>query len=111
MKEFLGTPGPWKFGIRDWESSDRIAEKPFNYSGPGYCDNPSIYGADGSAVVGCDEYQVFSGEADVRLIVAAPDLLEALQEVVAFWDSITMEDHLNDIHVKARAAIAKALGS
>lgn len=45
---------------------------------------------------------------DMRLIAAAPDLLEALQGVVAFWDSITTQDCLNDLHVKAREAIAKA---
>lgn len=48
--------------------------------------------------------------ADAQLIAAAPELFETLQEVVAFWDSITMEDYVNDIHVRARAAIAKAKG-
>jgi hypothetical protein len=48
--------------------------------------------------------------ANKNLIAASPELLEALQAVVAFWDSITMEDCVNDIHVKARAAIAKATG-
>lgn len=47
-------------------------------------------------------------QADALLVAAAPDLLEALREVVAFWDSITDEDCVNDKHVKARAAIAKA---
>lgn len=35
------------------------------------------------------------------------ELLDALEKVVAFWDSITMEDRVNDIHDIARAAIAK----
>lgn len=48
---------------------------------------------------------------DMLLIAAAPDLLEALQKVVAFWDAITMEDSVNTIHVEARVAIAKATGS
>ncbi len=33
-----------------------------------------------------------------------------LFDVVTFWDSITTEDCVNDIHVKARAALAKAEG-
>jgi len=49
-------------------------------------------------------------EADARLIAAAPELLEALQEVVKFWDSITESDCVNNLHVQARAVIAKATG-
>lgn len=33
-------------------------------------------------------------------------LLVALEDVVKFWDSITTQDCLNDLHVKARVAIA-----
>jgi hypothetical protein len=43
-------------------------------------------------------------EANARLISAAPDLLEALQEVVA------ISDRKHDAWDKAKAAIAKALG-
>ena len=43
-------------------------------------------------------------EADARLIAASPDLLAALQEVVA------ISDRKHDAWDKARAAIAKALG-
>jgi hypothetical protein len=49
-------------------------------------------------------------EANARLIAAAPDLLEALSDVVKFWDSIVPTDCVNDMHIKARAAIAKATG-
>jgi hypothetical protein len=52
--------------------------------------------------------------ANARLIAAAPDLLEVLKEIVGFWDSIVpidcVNDCVNDLHVKARAAIAKAEG-
>lgn len=51
-------------------------------------------------------------KANARLIAAAPDLLEVLKEIVGFWDSIVpiecVNDCVNDLHVKARAAIAKA---
>ena len=43
-------------------------------------------------------------DADARLIAAAPELLEALQEVVAFTGA-----H-GGPYVRARAAIAKATG-
>jgi len=100
------TPGPWMFGIR---GDKNPIEKPFDYCGPGYYDNPSIFGSDGSEVAGCDEYMIFNTEADVRLIVAAPDLLEALQAIangIEFWDSYPPEHPYG----KARAAIAKATG-
>jgi hypothetical protein len=48
--------------------------------------------------------------ANARLITAAPDLLEALKEIVTYWDSIVPTDCVNDMHIKARTAIAKATG-
>ena len=43
--------------------------------------------------------------ADARLIAAAPELLEALQEVIA------ISDRKHDVWDKAKAAIAKATGA
>lgn len=104
------TPGPWIFGVEEWDddaSRRKPVAKPFDYSGPGHYDNPSIFGADGSEIVGCDEYMVFRNPADIRLLVAAPDLLEALCALVLNIDAggatlSAMKD--------ARAAIAKAEG-
>lgn len=45
-----------------------------------------------------------------RLHEVNAELLEALKEVVKFWDSITELDCVNNIHVQARDAIAKATG-
>jgi len=56
-------------------------------------------------------------EANARLIAAAPDLLEAVQELLSGHDNLYVahfgpaSNPLNDIAAKAaRAAIAKALG-
>ena len=44
-------------------------------------------------------------DADVRLMAAAPELLEALQELLS-WDTLAPKDTIE----QARAAIAKARG-
>ena len=80
------TPGPWIFGVEEWDGDDDASRrkpvaKPLDYCGPGYYDNPSIFGANGEEIVGCDEYMVFRNPADIRLLVAAPDLLEALKNL------------------------------
>lgn len=86
-----------------------------------FCGNPSIYGAD-AEVVGCDEYYVFSNEADVRLICAAPDLLEACksQHDAIYWLSkrlmeldksfIPPESSIWPVLQASYAAIDKATG-
>ena len=52
-------------------------------------------------------------EADARLIAAAPELLEALEELCAKLDTISGEPFINppdSMWGRARAAIAKARG-
>ena len=91
MNEFKGTPGPWKSGgwlddqfsvYRDDKSLDRVAI--------------------------LDEGEGERTEANAALIVAAPDLLEAVQGLLicmrlAGWEDDAMA-HL------ARSALEKALG-
>lgn len=48
-------------------------------------------------------------DANARLISAAPDLLEALNAIVEYWDSVVPLECINDHHKMARAAIAKAI--
>ena len=93
------TPGPWTFD-HDW---DRI---------------PTIIGADRTAVARVEKETFVHGkfpgighteplserEANALLLVAAPDLLEALRSVVAIADRKTVEFD------RAKAAIAKATG-
>jgi hypothetical protein len=103
------TKGPWFFGIRgdDYEP----IEKPFNYKGSGFCENPIIFAKDGTEIVGCDEYYIFNSEADARLIAAAPDLLEALINLEDMTERYRQTGApIPDAQKSARAAIAKATG-
>lgn len=105
------TPGPWRW--TDGENDIDIS----TYESPGYFDNPVLKGlgnAYESAVIGCGEYDILYGKdeeqriANARLIAAAPDLLEALQELIdrLFLDLPQTEDF--EVIKNSRAAIAKA---
>lgn len=89
--------------------------KPKHAPGPWTCPAPSkgrkrtVRAFNGAYIVAAD----VAGEANAKLIAAAPDLLEALQAMVVHhtpceWVDTSGEQywHLN----KARAAIAKATG-
>ena len=83
------TPGPWRL---DEGQSSRVY---------------LIDGKDGA--VGELVFAETRNPADARLIAAAPELLEALQELMdddAPWDGMRWADACD----KARAAIAKARG-
>ena len=84
MKCFKGTPGPWVANpIYGWIESD-IEDK---------------------VVIGGDQPPT---REDVRLIAAAPELLQALQNMVESYQYEASPD--NPSLLKARDAIAKALG-
>lgn len=107
MQEFKGTPGPWEivnggdiFGPLGGESGDGLA-----------CDE-----TDGWQVAEVGHYSAFvDGElveqgaavrkANQALLLAAPALLKALQEVVA------ISDRKHEAWDRAHAAIAKALNT
>lgn len=78
MKEFKGKPGPWH-----WE-------------GKVLCNDAHIVGGDGWTF----------NDADKNLIAAAPELLEALQDVLHAYDKHGEYPEWDF----ARAAINKALG-
>jgi hypothetical protein len=80
------TPGPWKVESRGYKY---IVSK----SGDGYITR-DVCRMDASTMA------AFAQEANARLITAAPDLLEALRDMVDHGDATAF--------AKARAAIAKA---
>lgn len=101
------TPGPWRISeyAQIWpeDSDDSIDDKNIVWR---------IGGANGESVCGtCDGCDAITG-ADARLIAAAPELLSALEAVVAAYDSaFTSPNFRPPPHeVMARAAIAKARG-
>jgi hypothetical protein len=95
------TPGPWhvkqlmsyvdQFEIRGPRDSGVMVARTIEWGSAAEGDDPS--------------------EANARLIAAAPELLEALQEMVDEINSGDEPGHGSPWHDKARAAIAKATGS
>lgn len=85
MKEFKGTPGKWKYTVRN------VNEMMTTFHGVTIGDTYI-------------EAATRNEREDALLIAAAPDLLEALQAVVRVADRQTDEFDM------ARAAIRKALG-
>lgn len=103
MNNFKGTPGPWQWDQDGGalRSKTHILLCPGNV--PGGIDTRDGWGALLGAFAGDDD----ESEANAKLIAAAPDLLEALQAIIARLDPYDYPDEQN----MARAAIAKALAS
>ena len=96
MTDTKHTPGPWvwehwKMGLTAQNGTSVLAY--YDYEGM------SLHGKTE------DEH-----EANAHLIAAAPDLLEALEAIVATWDGPKYNHFMADNIDLARAAIAKANG-
>lgn len=98
LAEMKHTPGPWRIGTAPPNGEQTIG---------------TIRGmmvAVATTGVGMDEETL----ANARLIATAPELLEALQEVLPMLEHLLMirgEPEPGSIGHKARAAIAKAIGA
>lgn len=97
MQEFKGTPGPWEW----WTSNSflRLSSR--------------ATGKDGDVI---DSFSMSDGAtslsvkvADMHLIAAAPELLEALLSTVNM-DYEPKRDGSDSVYLNARSAINKALG-
>lgn len=97
------TPGPWSVRKAAWRSSVNGA---------------SVISADGFVVVAMPrkaDRPLDTKEADLSLIAAAPELLDALIKIVKYADSEPDGGEMVEMHranvERARAAIAKAVQS
>ena len=112
MSQAKHTPGPW-----EWSDKYRTADSERN--------TWSLLGDGGYGILSCDGDENSpqslgkSGEANARLIAAAPDLLEAAKLVIAWYeaeddhskaDFYQRMDMCRTSEAALRAAIAKATG-
>lgn len=74
-------------------------KRPWNVVGAGFNDDGVYFTFDDTTI----------HRGDVRLMEAAPDLLEALQLIISYHDDGNCELHSEDVAM-ARAAISKSLG-
>lgn len=91
MKEFKGTPGKWKYTVRN------VNEMMTTFHGVTIGDTYI-------------EAATRNEREDALLIAAAPDLLEALQAMLNKAYKQSWNDHYPDEVSKALSAISKALG-
>ena len=85
------TPGPWSVLTEYGDETSVMGIEPNVLWGCGCCGSPNL------------------GLKDAQLIAAAPDLLEALEELMTCKQG-ELCDHYPAAYKKARAAIAKAKG-
>ncbi|MBG7512582.1 hypothetical protein I5J62_24380 [Pseudomonas aeruginosa] len=93
MRKQSYTPGPWDY----WSGYNPVDEL-----------EAQITTEDGDIVIASYNRQIPEGEANAKLLAAAPDLLEALEACVArITNEVADAEFLDEVE-QARAAIAKA---
>lgn len=107
-KVFKGTPGPWKKEVRGG-SIVAVIPKFFGQRDVSTVLKVGYITDDDCGVETCCKVEEHS---NARLIAAAPELLEALQVLLAAYQSDGTEDFYNLDPVElAKSAINKALGT
>jgi hypothetical protein len=94
------TPGPWRI-FTNTDGSKLIGIGELTGDGIADCGFGLWRGGEAEAI------------ANARLIAAAPDLVEALQNILlcpAILDELNGDNETNNAVAKARAALSKALG-
>jgi hypothetical protein len=99
MSEFKGTPGPWDYWS-GYNAYDKIEAQ--------------VTAEGGDIVIASYNHLIADGEANAKLIAAAPDLLEELKDlkrelVLSDVDLGYIESHFRPWLNKAESAVAKAL--
>ena len=92
FKEFKGTKG-------EWDVEGDMIHSDVEVSGNVICVEPEIYIPDSRV----------NWKANAKLIAAAPNLLQALQELYYLVSELPEEGSLIEALAKAKAAIEKAL--
>lgn len=104
MTQFKGTPGPWRVSEKRGDLIDIRHEN----------NEPGAMSLNLAQVIARQSW-LKEAEANARLIAAAPELLEALQNLIVSYDNFRERagrngDPENPLMIDARAAIAKATG-
>lgn len=100
MKEFKGTPGPWEANERIGISAAITHANPAGIGVPA----PTI------ARVIIRYSALEQGQANLKLIAAAPELLDCLMKVTEYLDNVAVYEDAQPVINSAQAAINKALG-
>jgi len=108
------TPGPW--AVYPWQDDYEGADKFFYIAQQEGAPFTPYYSdvADIRCACTCSGEILEIQEANARLLAAAPDLLDALEHIIEYWNrdrnDHAMHDALWHIIETADAAISKALG-
>lgn len=102
MKEFKGTPGPWEI------KAEEVDKHYIRIRGTRLGGRFKVANVLTPFYEGVHEREANETRANAKLIAAAPELLEALHNMVEAYQYEASID--NPALLAARAAIAKALG-